>query len=328
MYLKTGRPFTGPALDRLKHFLARCGLNYDDRICFSAALMEGERIVATGSLDGATLKCIAVDPERQGEDLCAQVLTCLRQEAFARSEKHLMLYTKPENETLFSNLGFYPLARTRDCLLMEDQRHGLDTFLNEIRCSEITGFAGSIVAHCNPFTLGHRFLIEQAAKRCEAVYVFILSEKGGPFSPELRLEMAQRGCADLKNVFVRPSGPYMVSAATFPDYFLKEKARAQSIHCELDVRLFGARIAPFLKINRRFVGDEPLCPVTRRYNEELARRLPDYGIELTQIHRLEVEGACVSASRVRERMREGNFRAIQTLVPASSYEIICRSFKP
>lgn len=328
MYLETGRPFSGAALERLKRFLADCRLDYDAGIDFSVAFMEDGRIIASGSLDGATLKCIAVAPDRQGEDLCARLLTQLRQEAFARRIHHLMLYTKPENAPLFQDLGFYSLAHTRDCLLMEDQRNGLERFLNRVRIPEAGTDTGCIVANGNPFTLGHRFLVERAAKQCQAVYLFILSENRSLFSPEARLEMARAACADLENVHVCPSGPYMVSAATFPDYFIRDKARVDEIHCALDVRLFGARIAPALGITRRFVGSEPLCPVTRRYNEALARQLPRYGIELVQIRRMEADGACVSASRVRTLLEEGNLSAVRALVPKPCFEIIRRQIRP
>ncbi len=323
MYLETGRPFAGAALSRLKRFLSSCGLDYDEGIDFSVALMEENHIIATGSLDGTTLKCIAVTPEHQGEDLCARLLTELRREAFARGAAQLTLFTKPENQFQFENLGFYPLIRTRDCLLMEDQRNGLARFLNESRCHEFSEKTACIVANADPFTLGHRYLVERAAQDGHGVYLFILSEARGMFSPEVRLEMARASCADLKNVCVRPSGPYMVSSATFPDYFIREKARVESIRCELDVRLFGEKIAPALKIARRFVGEEPLCPVTRRYNEELQSRLPDYSIELVKLRRLEVEGKCVSASRVRDLIQTKNFALVQTLVPKPCYEIIC-----
>lgn len=327
MYLETGRPFSGAALERLKQFLAGSRLDYDANIDFSVAFIEDGRIIASGSLDGATLKCIAVAQDHQGEDLCARLLTPLRQEAFARNIRHLMLYTKPENAPLFQSLGFYPLVHTRDCLLMEDQRNGLERFLDRVRRVEAGKNAGCIVANGNPFTLGHRFLVERAARQCNSVYLFILAEDRSLFSPETRLEMARAACADLENVYVCSSGPYMVSTATFPDYFIRDKARVNAIHCELDVRLFGTRIAPALDITRRFVGSEPFCPVTSRYNEALARLLPQYGIDLVQIERMEVEGACVSASRVRMLIQAGNLSAVQTLVPQSSFEIICRQIQ-
>ena len=42
MYLETGRPMRGAARARLRAFLRDCGLDYDEGVSFSAALMEGE----------------------------------------------------------------------------------------------------------------------------------------------------------------------------------------------------------------------------------------------------------------------------------------------
>ena len=69
IYLAAGRPMAGAALKRLEAFLHTCGLDYDPAVSFTANLMEDGEIIATASLDGSTLKCIAVSPAHQGEDL-------------------------------------------------------------------------------------------------------------------------------------------------------------------------------------------------------------------------------------------------------------------
>ncbi len=324
MHLETGRPLRGHTLAELKAFLRLCGLDYDAGADFTAVLLEDDEIIATGSLDGCTLKCIAVSPMHQGEDLCARILTELRREALDRGEDRLLLFTKPGNEAMFAPFGFHPLVRTADCLLMEDRRDGLERFLAGLERPEVDVETGCIVCNCNPFTLGHRYLIETSAKQVSALHVFVLSEKKSLFSPDVRLKLVKEGCSDLKNVFVHETGPYMVSSATFPSYFIKDKARVDAIYCELDIRLFGERIAPALRINRRFVGTEPNCPVTRFYNEQLKARLPEYGIELTEIPRRECGGEAISASRVRALMEEGNIEAIRPLVPEITYETIRR----
>ena len=324
MHLETGRPMRGQALEKLKAFLRLCGLDYDAGVDFTAVLMEDDEIIATGSLDGCTLKCIAVSPMHQGEDLSARILTELRREALERGEKQLMLFTKPGNEAMFTPFGFHPLVRTADCLLREDRREGLTRFLAGLERPLHDVETGCIVCNCNPFTLGHRYLIETAAKQVPTLHVFVLSEKKSLFPPDVRLKLVQEGCQDLKNVFVHETGPYMVSSATFPSYFIKDKARVGDIFCDVDIRLFGERIAPALHINRRFVGTEPNCPVTRFYNEQLKARLPEYGIELTEIPRRECGGEAISASRVRALMEEGNLEAIRPLVPEITYDTIRR----
>ena len=316
MEMITGSPMTGVRLSRLKAFLKSCGLDYDEGISFTAALEEDGEIIASGSLDGCTLKCIAVSPMHQGEDLTARILTELRREAFDRGLEHLLLFTKPRNQMMFQSFGFYPLVRTADCLLMENQRGGIERYFSNIE--RHAGSIGCIVANCNPFTKGHRYLIETAAAQVDHLYVFILSENKSLFSADVRLQLAREGCRDLANVSVHPSGPYMVSSATFPSYFIKDKARVADIFCELDVKLFGERIAPMLGIARRFVGSEPICATTCMYNEALKAGLPQYGIELTEIPRLESGGEAISASRVRALTESGDMAALEALLPEST----------
>ena len=324
MHMATGSPLTGGALCRLKSFLATCNLDYDESISYTEMLMEEDEILAAGSLDGNTIKCVAVSPAHQGEDLTARVLTALVQEAARRGMEHLMLYTKPNNQYLFQPLGFHPVIRTAGCLLMENRRGGLAKYLAEIDRPEGRP-VGCIVANCNPFTLGHRYLIETAAHECAWVHVFILSENRGMFSPETRMQMAREGCRDLSNVLIHPTGPYMVSSATFPTYFIRDKARSGDIHCELDLRLFAEKIAPALSITRRYVGTEPCCPVTARYNERMKAILPGCGVEVVEVPRRAAGTEAVSASRVRSLLEENRFDDLGELLPRSTIDIILSS---
>jgi len=325
MYMITGSPFKGRQLENLKLFLRSCELDYDESIAFTVALMEEDEIVATGSLDGATIKCVAVSPQHQGEDAASQVLTVLLEKASELGFHHLMLYTKPQNEYIFRAFGFHPVIRTADCLLMENRRDGLKRFLMELpKPQEVGGPIGCIVANCNPFTYGHRYLIETAARQCAWVHVFILSEKRGMFTPEERMKMVRDGCCDLENISVHPTGPYMVSSATFPSYFIKDKLRTDDIHCEMDVRLFAEKIAPELSVTRRYVGTEPECAVTGRYNERMKALLPARGIELIEIPRKENRGRAVSASHARQLIAAGEWKRLEEVLPRSSLNVICK----
>lgn len=317
MYMVTGSPLSGRMLGRLKGFLASCQLDWDEAISFTAVLMDDDEIAATGSLDGGTIKCVAVSPEYQGQDLTARILTALLQEAARQGREHLMLYTKPQNGHLFAPLGFYPVIRTPGCLLMENRRDGLQRYLCGIEKPQGEP-VGCIVANCDPFTMGHRRLIEAAAKDCAWVHVFILSQDRGMFTADERFAMAQEGLADLENVLVHPTGPYMVSSATFPTYFIKDKTRSGEIHCELDVRLFAEKIAPALSIARRYVGTEPSCAVTAQYNRRMKELLPAYGIEVIELERFAASGQIISASRIRSLIRENNMEALEGLLPQSS----------
>lgn len=273
-------------------------------------IWDNDRLVATGARQEHILKYIAVDPAYQGEGLTATVLTALKEAALRSGYRHLFLYTKPKNKYQFGSLFFYPIAQTGDVLLMEDRRDGVGSFLRTLPRPCTEGKIGAAVMNCNPFTLGHRYLIETAAKQCDHLYIFILSEDKSQFSAHDRMEMAKAGTADLENVTVLPTGPYLISSATFPTYFLKDRDKAQA-HCDLDIAVFSRHFIPYFGITCRFVGTEPLSPLTEQYNQALKEKLP---IPLIEIPRLEQDGLPVSASSVRAKLPH-----IKHLVPESTY---------
>ena len=313
----------GRKLHTWQHFLANVGLTPDSDLTQTVLFWDSETLVATGSRNANLLKCIAVDPSRQGEGLLATVLTALRREAFRDGHRHLFLYTKPENIHLFAPLFFYPVAQTDRVLLMEDRQDGITGFLESLSdlsstdssADSSSGKIGSIVMNCDPFTLGHQYLAETAAAQCDHLYIFVLSEDKGRFSAKDRLLMATQGTSHLKNVTVLPTGPYLISSATFPTYFLKERDKADEIQCMLDIEIFCRHFVPKFGITHRFVGTEPLSPMTSRYNEALSLHLPARGIELCMIPRREIDDAPVSASAVRAAFDAGDTDTVQNLCP-------------
>jgi [citrate (pro-3S)-lyase] ligase len=328
-------PFRGAALAKLKNFLRGCGLKYDKRIEYSLCLIEDDEILATGSLDGSVLKCLAVSPERENEGLAAKIISGLLNEAARRSRFHLFLFTKPENQALFSGLGFFPVEKTKQVLLMENKKHGVAQFVASLKWEEAgpssslsadaSRAIGAIVANCNPFTLGHLYLIETASKQCGLLYLFVVSEDKSAFSAEIRLELVRQGVSRLSNVRLCPTGPYLVSSATFPDYFLKESAGEDSpreLNTELDLAIFAEHFAKPLGISRRYVGSEPFDPVTSVYNRQMKEVLPSYGIDVIEIKRLENAGEPLSASLVRRLLEERNLDAARELVPPATYEYL------
>ena len=154
---------------------------------------------------------------------------------------------------------------------------------------------------------------------CDWLYVFVLSEDKGMFSPEDRLALVRQGCREFPNVSVHPTMGYLISNATFPTYFLKDRSRGQEISCQLDLEIFAGSFAPALGLQKRFAGTEPLDPVTRQYNEALQASLPGRGIAVVELPRLEVGGQPVSASRVRACLAAGDLASVRQLVPDTTY---------
>ena len=320
MYTETVKSLQGSKREQWEKLLRSAALEPDAQLESIVLVWEDEDLIATGSRQGNLLKCIAVDALHQGQDLTSTVLSHLRQDAFSRGYSHLFLYTKPQNEWMFSSLFFYPIAKTDTVLLMENKRDGINNFLSTLQAESAAGTVGAAVMNCNPFTKGHRYLIETAAGECDRLYIFVLSEDKSAFCAADRLEMVRLGTSDLPNVTVLPTGPYLISSATFPTYFLKEREKAEQIHCLLDIEIFCKYYVPKFGITRRYVGTEPLSPMTNQYNDALKAHLPERGIQLREIPRLEQSGTPVSASAVRQCMADGDLQTLQTLLPETSWK--------
>lgn len=312
----------GTKLNIWKQFLEKAGIEADNLINQTVLVWDNGELVATGSRYESILKCIAVDESRRGEDITATVLTALRQNAFGDGHRHLFLYTKPENRDMFASLFFYTVAQTEKVLLMENRCDGIREFLSQLPAAENGENVGSIVMNANPFTLGHRYLVEKAAGECDKVYVFVLSEDKSEFSAADRMEMVKRGVSDLQNVTILPTGPYLISSATFPAYFLKERDKVPEIQCLLDIEIFTQYFVPRFKITHRYVGTEPLSPMTDMYNEALRSNLPEKGIEFRELPRIDKNSAPISASKVRALLVAGETDAARELVPETTFDYL------
>lgn len=314
-------PLEGRRLEKVKAFLKSMGLEFGTDAEFTAVIEdEAGNVLATGSLSSNVLKYIAVSDSIKGDGACASLVSELVTKAYNMGRKHLFLYTKPKNREMFSSLGFYEVVSTESVLMMENKKHGLDEFLESIVAPK-SGKTGAVVANCNPFTKGHLYLIEEAASRCDILHLFIVSEDRSYFKSEVRYNLAKEAVSHLPNVYVHRSENYLVSHATFPTYFIKEKASVNKVQADLDLMLFATRIAPALNITTRFVGTEPFCEVTRFYNERMKAILPENGIEVVELERKDG----ISASRVREAIMEKDFEAVHELVPESVYEYIIKN---
>lgn len=182
---------------------------------------------------------------------------------------------------------------------------------------------GSIVMNCNPFTKGHRYLIEHAASQVDRLYVFVVEEDKSFFKFNDRFEMVRQGSADLKNVVVVPSGKFIISALTFPEYFMKDYVKEKNFDVTTDLEIFCEYIAAPLNIKKRFAGEEPFDPVTSNYNENMRKILPQYGMEFCEIPRLSIDNErIINATEVRRLLKEGELDAIKEYVPETTIQIL------
>ncbi|MDK2809961.1 MAG: [citrate (pro-3S)-lyase] ligase [Petroclostridium sp.] len=308
----------------VENFLNEQNLLMDKDIEYCVALLDKGRIIGTGSFSGRVLKCIAVDPEYQNRGLSNKIVSHLINEQYRRLRTHLFVYTKPENIKTFTELGFYKIAEVPSkVVLMENRLNGLKNYLNEISAHKAQGgVVSSIVVNCNPFTLGHQYLIEYAASMSDQLNIFVVWEDRSSFPANVRYRLVKEGVSHLSNVAVHMGKDYIISDATFPSYFIKEYSDIVETHAILDLTIFGDYIAPALNITKRFVGEEPYCAVTRTYNSIMKKLLPEKNIEVIEVPRLAVGDKAVSASRVRELIKNGELDAIKQLVPKTTYNYL------
>jgi [citrate (pro-3S)-lyase] ligase len=314
---------------KLEIYLKGQSLEYEDDIEYACGFTdESENLVACACCSHDTLKCFAIDSELRGSNLSGQMISNLVRNRFYEGVSHLFVFTKPENKKLFESSGFYVIAGTNNVVMLENKATGIEQYIRSLRMDTNDGKSvGAIVMNCNPFTLGHRYLIEYASKLSEKLYIFVVEENQSAFPYNVRLSLTKQGVSDLSNVKVLPSGPYIISNATFPTYFLKKDIDITLTQTELDITIFAQRIAPALNIKLRFVGEEPKCQTTQKYNNAMKRIFPDYGIKIVEIPRKETEnGMVISASTVRSRLsNEGIGEWLHDYVPKTTYDFLCSS---
>lgn len=340
--------YTNEEVDRL---LRREQLRRDRNLNYTCAMLDEEgQVIATGSLFRNTLRCLAVDSTHQGEALMNDVVSHLIEEQYRRGNYHLFLYTKCSASRFFGSLGFYEIIRVPEQLVfMENRPSGFRNYLAGLRsetktqliergiycarflpiprcCEEGQDCGGSaamprisaIVMNANPFTRGHRYLIEKALAESELLHLFLVSEDSSLIPYAVRKKLVLEGCSDLRNIVFHDSGSYIISSATFPAYFQKDQESVIRSQASLDLRIF-TEISPLLGIRTRYVGTEPSSFVTGLYNELMQTALPEAGIACRVLPRLMHEGVPVSASTVRTLLREGDFERLRPLVPESTY---------
>lgn len=333
---------------RIEQFLGDNGLRLDD-VDYYAALVDEttDDIVAGGGLKGGVIKCVAVADGHKGEAVANQIVSHLIAHANADGHQCVKLFTKPQNQKMFESMSFRLLAEAPKAILMETGIGGIKRYSEELEREKgkvesekgkvkseksngklhhlnpstpqpIMPPSGIIIMNCNPFTLGHRYLIEQAAQQVQTLYILVVREDCSMFGYDERKAMIVRGVAHINNVVVCDGSEYSISATTFPTYFLKSLSDASDTQMTLDIDLYRRHIAPALGATVRFVGTEPDDPLTRRYNELMKSMLPD----VREVARLEKSGVAVSASRVRKAIVENHLALAARLVPPTTVPYI------
>lgn len=311
------------AREQWQDLMRRSKLNSDERVDYTVGVYDGDTLAATGSFENNIIKCVSVCQTYQSENLLTQVMMHLLERLSEEGQRHYFVYTQPDKHLIFKSLGFKAIIESDDVLFMEFGQPDFADYLKMLDRHRSAASASAIVMNANPFTKGHQYLVNYAAKRSQHVYVFVLTEERSEFQAADRLAMVTLGTAHLPNVTVLPTNDYMVSSATFPSYFLRDDAQmaVARIQASLDARLFKERVAPILKITERFVGDEPYSQVTNIYNESMEAVFADE-LTLTVIPRLAIDEEIISATKVRLAIKENDEVRLKRLLPETSYQYL------
>lgn len=320
-------------LKLIDELLLQEGIRKDANLDYTCAMFDTEmNVIATGSCFGNTLRCLAVSSKHQGEGLMNQIVSHLVEYQFSRGITHLFLYTKNVSAKFFKDLGFFEIVNIENqVVFMENKRTGFSDYLENLAKNNKVGEKkAALVMNCNPFTLGHQYLIEKAASENDVLHLFIVSEDSSLVPFAVRKKLVMEGTAHLKNICYHETGPYIISSATFPSYFQKDEVAVIESHANLDINIF-TKIAKILDINRRYVGEEPNSLVTNIYNQIMQKKLPENDIECIIVPRKKYESTnkVISASTVRQAIKDGNFEILKELVPKTTLDFfLSKEAKP
>lgn len=309
----------------IRSFLKANDLNLDTTVEIFITVTHDDRLIACGGIAGNIIKCVAICESVRGEGLALTLATELINLACERHCTHHFIYTKTEYEALFKQCGFFTLTSVPGVMvLMENSSTGLKHYTDSLAKQRRNGKkTGCIVMNANPFTNGHQYLIQQTAAQCDWLHLFLVKEDTSRFPYQDRFDLVLKGTADIPRLTVHPGSEYIISRATFPCYFIKEQSVIEHCYSEIDLKIFRQHLAPALGVTHRFVGTEPCCAVTARYNQDMRYWLETPVLAAPPIKRVEIERLCfqgipVSASWVRKLLVKKDLTAIASLVPEST----------
>lgn len=302
--------------------LQQAGLATDEPVDHIYGLIEQDHLIGTVAHLGPIIKQIAVAPNHQGGHTFNQLISFMINDLAHQQYFHYFVYTTPANQWRFQQLGFQTIAATTELAFLEKGLHNFADYLQQLHRQLHDRPTATIVMNANPLTLGHLDLIQNAAAKNPQVLVLLVSAQRSLFTFAERLAFVQQATAELPNVLIAPTADYLVSNATFPTYFLKERAplAIAKQQARLDATIF-LQYQAHLPIINRYVGTEPDSAVTALYNETMeqvfGKRLP-----LIVQPRKIYQGQVISASKVRQAIMAGDLAQVQALTPAVTYHWI------
>jgi [citrate (pro-3S)-lyase] ligase len=123
---------------------------------------------------------LAINPDHQGGELLGGLTTELMRLGRTAGHDVFWIFTRPANAPTFEQLNFRLLVTDGPVALLEFGG-GFERYLAAHDALRRTGRNAAVVVNANPFTLGHLFLVESAARAADTVYLFVVREDRSVF---------------------------------------------------------------------------------------------------------------------------------------------------
>lgn len=304
----------------LEEFLLDKEVIYED-VDASYVIRDAGDIIATVSVKKNLIKFFYIDKEYQGEGLAIELINSALEDIISKGYRTYFVFTKAKNENIFTSLSMDVIEKTEDVVLLEGGFFKYADWIQNIKKDLDKDEYSAIVMNANPLTLGHEYLVDKALEEARDLIIFVLEEDASYFSAKDRYEIVKNHYHNNDRVHVYKSGPYIISRATFPTYFLKKDTDKLKVYTELDAKIFAKRIAKDLNIKKRYFGTEPIDKVTEKYNEMMKKILFEYGVESEFIERKKINDEYISASKLRDGI-ETDFESIKKYLSQDVYEYL------
>ncbi len=310
-------------IEEIRIFLRTYDIDYDlpDK---TFVIRDNGEIIATGSASGNILKYFYAKSTYIGQGAIGIIYNSLLEYLIKMGYSSYFVFTTPNNKMIFQSLGLKEVESTERVILLEGGFNNYQKWIDSIKKNfpDKKMKRGAVIVNCNPMTLGHKYLITQALKVVDELLIFVVEEELSIFPFRARYSILENEFKDDNRVKVLKGGPYIISRATFPTYFIKEKNEMLDIYTELDAKIFAKKIAKDLSISIRFLGTEPVDEVTLAYNNSLKEILQKNYIQVKIIPRIKINGNVISASHIRQLLKSGKLEESYNLLPNSTIEFL------
>ncbi len=308
----------------IKKFLNQFNLEYESDIDYTIAVYNNGSILATASKSKNVLKCFAILEDFQGLGITNSLVKKIEDRMFIEGLYHFFIFTPNYNKEIFKSIGYNEVIDSNGISILENGNTNIYSFLQKLKKENHLNDEekACIIMNGNPFTCGHLYLIEEAARLNSHLIVFVVTEDKSSFPFSVRFQLIKDGTKHLNNVTVMETGPYLISNATFPTYFLKKNTDVVSLQTKIDCDVFIHYYKKTFNITKRYIGTEPFCDITNTYNSVMQKILPLHGVAVILINRKSINNIEISASKVRELLKNDDYETIKSMVPQVTYDFL------